>query len=177
MTFWQTVAATAVGSLVGTTFGFIFSIALFYLTRCWDRKILKRDLKKGFINELDRNIFQLERLVDAFKRDKQDVQEGRKGMAEIQEFILTNYHTHFYEQYLQKGFFYDDLTVGDAIRLDSVAIHLSKGQEEKLNNEVKKYRQGEGHPVSYLGLMDECILYREKEIRSLQKIRCKMTAY
>lgn len=137
MTYQEQVTAT----LIGTFFGFIGSLILFWIKNSWEARQRKKALLKNLGYELDYNINlflrfeeQLTKLIEVVSADSRDL------------FLSLNYGSiarFFAIQFYQAGLIAKYLHPEDMKRWNDFLTTLGEGSEAYAVNTVTKWRNSE----------------------------------
>ena len=137
MTFWQSVFSV----FIGTVFGFIFSIVLFYITNIWRSKKAKEALEKSLIKEFEYNISFFRQLIEKLNKS---IEKISSDDTELHFFLNYVYYQRlFLQSYFQQGYLYDKLDPDDIILLDNILNHISVYGGDYINNNIQLWEEGQ----------------------------------
>lgn len=168
MTFWQSVAATFIGAL----FGFLFSIALFYITTIIFRKRQRRILEKNVIKEFEFNEDYLKRLQQELGKVIEKISLDDKTIFNYLKY--TSYASLFIKAYFGEGLLFEKLEPEDILALDAIISYMEKPAEDFIGDAIHEWNEGSFDK----GMISKLITLErdriEQYIKDIRKIRKKL---
>lgn len=145
MTFTEHLVSTFLGSV----FGFLFSIVLFYLNNKLAKDRERKTLEKNLAKELDFNIIFLERLLEDVKKVIEKVMVEDRDTKTFY-FRYSNFQRLFLSAYFREGYMYEKFSSADINILDIILTHQSLTGENYINNAVQRWQNSELDPIEAL---------------------------
>jgi hypothetical protein len=134
--FWQNLIST----FVGATFGFIFSLALFYVTRKVAERSSVKNLRRNLDKEFEFNIHYLRGILDELNKIIEKITADSRNI-----WLLNNYDEYqrlFTQVYAQQGLAYEKLTPKEMSQWNKVLVHMAQGTALYLQKELEKWKTG-----------------------------------
>lgn len=131
--FWQT--------LIGTISGFVFSIALFYLTDCIKRKSDRAKILKGLRRELKFDLALFDSWLKGIEDARLKVAVGDKNIYLYLDY--TRFLSIFILQAVRAGILYDLLTDDDLVGLDKAMKSCNPEAEQEFTEMLTRWRTGQ----------------------------------
>ena len=135
MTFGQQVLST----LCGTIAGFLFAIALFYITEKSKTKRAKKHLIKNLKREFEYNTSLLQDWINEI--DSVLGKITTRDTIVFAYFKYSFYQRFFIQESFRFGIVYDILTNDDVSNLNTILLHCDVGVESYVNDLVKRWRE------------------------------------
>jgi hypothetical protein len=135
LSFWQNVESTALGA----TLGFVFSIALFYLSQKVSRSTWRRDSRKSFSKELEFNRKYIETQLGALDKTIERIANDEREVFPPVRF--SGMRTIAYGQFVGSGYIWDDLRPEDVAQLDEMLWNTGPAAEQLVFQAVEAWRQ------------------------------------
>jgi hypothetical protein len=135
-TFWERVIAT----LVGTVAGFLFSIALFYLTEKFKRERERTKVLKGLRRELTFNLRLLESWLRGIETARPQVAAGDQNI-----YLYLDYSRVlriFVQQAASAGLLYDLLADEELVALDKALRTCDVPAEQDFMQKLQQWKDG-----------------------------------
>lgn len=123
MSFWTQVIPT----LVGVVAGFIFSIALFYLTERWKSSAERKSTLRNVRAEINYNIGLLKRMREHVTAVLQDIATDTPRI--YKEFEFERFQKVFINIAFAKGILYENLSSEDINRIDEMFMYFDTSND------------------------------------------------
>jgi len=135
--FWQNFLSTFMGAILG----FIFSLALFYITRVVAQKSDIKILKKNLNKEFEFNIYFLKNLLNNLNGVIEKITANNKNVWFVHQY--EEYQRVFTQAYFQRGLLYDRLTPKELSRWSLLLVHMVQGTVSYLMDQLEKWKADE----------------------------------
>lgn len=135
--FWQQVWAT----LLGTVAGFMFSIALFYLTEHIKRQRDRAKILKGLRRELKFDVSLFESWLKGIEDARPQVAAGDHNIFLYLDY--TRFLSIFIGQAVRDGILYDILTDDELVGLDKAMRSCNPGAEQEFFAKLNQWKAGQ----------------------------------
>ncbi len=137
MTFEQQVLA----SFMGTAFGFIFAILLFFITSKIKASLEKKTLRQHLKREFEYDTSLLQEWTDEIDKILRKI-----AANDLQVFSYLRY-TFFQRSFMQEAFMsgimYKSLNNEEISNLNSVLLHCDVGIEQLINGTIQQWNNGQ----------------------------------
>ena len=169
MTFCENVTAT----LVGTTSGFVFAVALFYLTEYWKRNSEKTNLLKNLKREFKYNLALISGWIEEY--DKILRKMTTDDLQVYPSLKYTYFQRYFVQTSFGHGILYAKLTDDDDVSgLNTILVHFDSPAEQYILNLVNNWKNGTIDKVTASRAMefekDLAVRYKKTYETILQKL-------
>lgn len=135
--FWQQVWST----LVGTVAGFVFAIALFYLTERIKRERDRAKILKGLRRELKFDLALFESWLKGIEDARPQVAAGDRNIWLYLDY--TRFLSIFIGQAVRDGILYDLLTDDELVGLDKAMRSCNPGAEQEFFTKLNQWKAGQ----------------------------------
>lgn len=165
MAFWQNVLSTAIGA----TLGFVFSIALFYISQRVRENTWRRDVRKSFYRELEFNRDYVVAQLDALEKTIERVSNDEREVFPVVRF--SGLRTVAYGQYVASGYIWDDLKPKDVSELDEMLWDLGPGAEQLVFETVDGWKRGDSDKTTTYNHLDWKRTQLRRHVELLDRVR------
>lgn len=125
--FWQQL----ISNVAGVVIGFLFSIALFYLTEKWKRASERKTALQNVAREMGYNIGLLERMREQINDLLQDISVGADAKPSLyKNFSFGKLQRLFVIEAFNRGILYEILSPEDINNFDAMLNFFDKGTDE-----------------------------------------------
>lgn len=126
------------GTVWSTFVGFVFSIALFYITSTLEKWHKKKELKLNLKREIELNIFYLEKLISKLESVAQKMSVGNLNIFEF--FRYDAFERYFISQYYQQGYLLHRMNDKELNNLGTILQKMNPGSGEFINDVIKRWQ-------------------------------------
>lgn len=125
-------------SLVGSFFGFVFAISLFFITNWIQLWLRNKSLQKHLQRELSYNISWLQELADDIDKILRQIIADDHG---IYHYLRYSYfQRYFIQESFRNGILYDKLNNEDISYLNQMLLHCDVGVEQYVNSLIAQWK-------------------------------------
>lgn len=168
MTFGQQLLST----LIGTISGFLFSIALFYLTQKIKHWNEKNNILKSLKREFRYNLSLLNNLLNDINKTITKISADDKDVFFY--FRYANFQRLFLQEAFRLGLLYDKLKDDDINNIDGILTHFSASYESYINQKIDEWKNDGINKKDMLKIFEFERDTLEKYIKQLEQIKAKV---
>ena len=137
MTFAQQIAATFLGSV----FGFVFALVLFYFTEKLKEKRERKNLLRNLRRELQYNVDLISKWMEEL--DKLLRKVTAQDLEVFTYLRYSDYQRLFINMCFARGILYDIVDNEHIAQLNTVLLHLNDNMEGFVNNTIQQWKAGD----------------------------------
>lgn len=126
------------GTVWSTFVGFVFSIALFYITSTLTKWRQKKELKLNLKREIELNIFYLGKLVSKLEGVVQKMSVGNLHIFEY--FKYDAFERYFISQYYQQGYLLHRMNDKELNNLGTILQKMNPGSGDFINDVIRRWK-------------------------------------
>ena len=137
MTFKEQIIA----SCIGTFFGFIFAIVLFFITNFIQQLLVKISFRAYLKREFKYNISLLKEWIDEIDKVLRKITAEDKQVYSYLKYSF--FQRYFMQESFKLGIMYKLFDNEDIFSLNKVLLHCDIGMEQYVNSLIDRWKKGE----------------------------------